>query len=148
PFSKWRRSGRAARTSGRTSLLFFEVPQLRFGVDVAESVGLVVERDFGDLQGRIPRVDLAAAALEKSAEAGKHAFAAETEYRVRLIARARDGELSAVRIQRRAQSRNEVRGQERGVARHGRYKIVPRLRQSAMQACKGSRVTGDRIRNH
>jgi hypothetical protein len=50
-------------------------------VDVAERVRLVVERDFDDLECRLPRVDLPSSAFEKRGEARQDIPAHQRKHR-------------------------------------------------------------------
>ena len=82
------------------------------GVDVAERVGLVVERHRDDRERRVPRVDLAAAVVEERGEMRQHVAVDQREHRMRLVERLRDGELRALarRAPRRAARRDRAAG--------------------------------------
>jgi hypothetical protein len=80
-------------------------------VDVAESVGFVVERDFDHHERRVPRVDLAAAGVEKRTQMRQDVAPDEAEHGMRLIERLRDGKRGpGSRGEPLAEARNQIRG--------------------------------------
>src|SRR5881394_798440 len=91
--------------------------QLVERVDVAEGVRLVVERDLDGLERRIPCIDLASAAGEKSLQVGRDRAPHQREYRMRLVAGLRHRQIIGTEVL--LQARDEIRRQERRIARHG-----------------------------
>ena len=62
------------------------------------------EGHLDDLQGGVPRVDLAPAALEEAREMGRQRLAHQREHRVRLVAGLRHREVGVLRHERRVQA--------------------------------------------
>src|SRR5207248_5766026 len=56
-------------------------------VDIAKSIGLIVELHFDHGERRVPHVDLASAVVEKGREVRQHVAPYEGEYRMRLSKR-------------------------------------------------------------
>src|SRR5215471_5986461 len=67
-------------------------------VDVAERIRFVVEVDFDHVERRVPRIDLAAARVEKRREVRQHTAAYETEDRMRLVKRLSDRERRSIAV--------------------------------------------------
>src|SRR5437867_5670511 len=82
-----------ATTSLLTSAARVGLLQFVDGIDVAKSIGFVVEGYLDDIERRIPRIYLATAAFEKARKVCQHIPANQREDRMRLIERARDGKL-------------------------------------------------------
>src|SRR2546422_2513543 len=82
--------------------------QLFARVDIGEGLRLVVEADFHDVESRVPRIDLAAAVSQKVGEVIEHAAAHERKYRVRLVARFRNGEFCAGFVDRSEEHTSEL----------------------------------------
>jgi hypothetical protein len=117
-------------------------------VDVGEGLGLVVERDFDDIQARVPGVDLAATARQKLREILEHLASNHAEHRLRLVSRPGDGELGACRIECSAQALDEVERQKRRVARHRDQQRRRCCAQPCVQAGERTRETFDAVWHH
>ena len=124
-----------------------ELLELIERIDVAKGVGLVVECDLNGLECSVPGIDLSTSALEKPGQMRQHRAANEREHRVGLIEGPRDGELGIHLLQRCEQPRDQIRRQERRVARNGGDQRLCRMREPHVQPGERARETLDRVGN-